>query len=133
MLGSRDQYRLLEQRAATPDFVRYRAVHVDTAADVELLLFKTADAARWRRCARRLKLAQLAAHAGIRRVLALETQLDEPFAVLAPATLPSLRETFVSRVPVAPNVALDVVEQLVSALAARSRRALGRSRRDRMS
>ena len=118
---SRDQYRLLEQISATLDYVGYRAVRVDTSADVELLLLKTADAARWRRCARRLKLAQLAAHDGIRRVLELETQLDEPFAVLAPAARTSLRDTFAGHVPVAADAALDVIEQLASILVAAHR------------
>ena len=121
MISALDEYRLLEQVAATPDRVRYRAVHVDSAQPVEVQVFKTGDADRWRRCHRRVKLAQMVQESGIRPVLAYEPKAESPFVVLPEFVGRTLLDELGSDLPIGPQRAIEIVSQIVVALDAAHR------------
>ncbi len=121
MISALDEYRLLEQVAATPDRVRYRAVHVDSAQPVEVQVFKTSDADRWRRCHRRVKLAQMVQESGIRPVLAYEPKAESPFVVLPEFVGRTLLDELGSDLPIGPQRAIEIVSQIVVALDAAHR------------
>lgn len=115
------QYRLVEQIAATPDTVRYRAVRRDSAQSVEIQVFKTGDADRSRRCHRRVKLAQMVHEPHVRPVLAYEPTADSRFLVLPKVSGRTLREELETQLPLASNRALTIVSQVAMALVAAHR------------
>ena len=121
MSDSLDQYRLVEQIAATPDAVRYRAVRKDSAQPVEIQIFKSSDADRSRRCHRRVKLTQMVQEPCVRAVLAYDSTVASPFVVLPEVSGRSLRDELGTDLPVAPNRALTIVSQVASALVAAHR------------
>ena len=121
MISALDEYRLLEQVAATPDRVRYRAVYVDSAQPVEVQVFKTGDADRWRRCHRRVKLAQRVQESGIRPVLAYEPKAESPFVVLPEFVGRTLLDELGPGLPIGPQRGLEIVSQIVTALVAAHR------------
>ena len=121
MQNSLDQYRLVEQIAATPFAVRYRAVRVENALPVEVLVFKTNDPERLRRCQRRVTLSQMVDEPGVRSVLIDVPAAETPFVVLPVAAGSTLRSQFETCLPVTANRALLIVSQIASALAAAHR------------
>ena len=121
MPDSLDQYRLVEQIAATPDTVRYRAVRRDSAQSVEIQVFKTGDADRSRRCHRRVKLAQMVHEQHVRPVLAYEPTAESLFLVLPKVSGRTLREEFGAHLPLDSNRALTIVSQIAAALVAAHR------------
>ena len=121
MPDSLDQFRLVEQIAATPDAVRYRAVRQDSAQPVEILIFKASDADRSRRCHRRVKLSQMVQEPCVRAVLAYDSTVVPPFAVLPEVSGRSLRDELETSLPITPGRALTIVYQVATALAAAHR------------
>ena len=118
MPDSLDQYRLVEQIAATPDTVRYRAVRRDSAQSVEIQVFKTGNADRSRLSHRRVKLALMVHEPHVRSVLAYEPTADSLFLVLPKVSGRTLREELGTQLPLASNRALTIVSQIATALAA---------------
>ena len=121
MPGSLDQYRLVEQIAATPDAVRYRAVRRDSAQPVEIQIFKTNDADRARRCHRRVKLTQMVQEPCVRAVLAYDSTVASPFVVLPEVSGRTLRDELGTDLPLTSNRALTIVSQVATALVAAHR------------
>ena len=121
MSDSLDQYRLIEQIAATADAVRYRSVRVDSTEPVEILVLKTGDADRWRRCHRRVQLTQLVHQPGIRSILAYEATSASPFVVLPEVVGRTLSEEFGPHLPLSSDRALMIVTQISTALVAAHR------------
>ncbi|MFM9965862.1 MAG: protein kinase domain-containing protein [Planctomycetaceae bacterium] len=116
-----DQYRLVEQIAATPEGVRYRAARRDSAQPVEVLVLKSGDLDRSRRCHRRVKLAQLIHELSVRPVLSYEPKVETPFVVLPEVSGRTLREELGSCLPIELPRALAIVSQLATALVAAHR------------
>ncbi|MBC7818959.1 MAG: protein kinase, partial [Planctomycetaceae bacterium] len=121
MPDSLDQYRLVEQIAATLDAVRYRAVRVDSAQPVEVQLLKTSDPDRSQRSHRRVKLTQMVHDPGIRPVLAYEPKAASPFVVLPELIGRTLREVLGTDLPIGSKRALEIVSPIASALVAAHR------------
>ena len=121
MPDSLDLYRLVEQIAATPDTVRYRAVRRDSAESVEIQVFKTGDADRSRRCHRRVKLTQMVHEPHVRPVLAYEPTADSLFLVVPKVSGRTLREELEAHLPLSPKRALTIVSQVALALVAAHR------------
>jgi serine/threonine protein kinase len=121
MPDSLDQYRLVEQIAATTDAVRYRAVRKDSAQPVEIQIFKSSDAERTRRCHRRVKLTQLVQEPCVRAVLSYDSSQASPFVVLPEAIGRSIRDEWGTRLSASSNRVLTIVSQVVTALVAAHR------------
>ena len=121
MTESLDQYRLLEQIAATNDAVRYRALRVESTQPVEVQVFKTSEPERLRRCLRRVKLTQMVPDPCVRPVLAFEPTAEPPFVVLPEDSGHSLPEELRTRRPLESNLALTIVSQIATALVAAHR------------
>ncbi len=121
MTDSLDQYRLVEQITATLDAVRYRAVRVDSAEPVEVLVFKSSDPDRSRRCHRRVKLTQMVHEPSIRPIRAYEPKAESPFVVLPEISGRTLREQLGAGLPLGSKRALEIVSQIAEALVAAHR------------
>ena len=121
MPDSLDQYRLVEQIAATPDAVRYRAVRRDSTQPVEIQVFKSNDEDRLRSCHRRVKLTQMVQERSVRAVLAYDATVASPFVVLPEVSGRSLRDELGTSLPVSPGRAMTIVNQVATALVAAHR------------
>ncbi len=121
MSDSLEKYRLVEQLAATPDVVRYRAIHVDSAQPVEVLLLKNNEPGRSLRCHRRVRLTQLVSDPNIRPVLAYEPKAASPFVVLPNLTGRTLRDELETALPIRSKRALEILSPIAAALVAAHR------------
>ncbi len=121
MSDSLDQYRLVEQIAATQDAVRYRAVHIDSDQQMEVLVFKPSDPDRSRRCHRRVKLTQMVQESSIRPIRSYEPKAESPFLMLPEISGRTLGEQFGAGLPPGSKRALEIVSQIAEALIAAHR------------
>lgn len=121
MSDSLDHYRLVQQIAVTIDAVRYLATRRDSALPVEVLVFKTNDPDRSRRCHCRIKLTQMVYEPSVRPVLTYESKAEPPFVVLPEVFGRTLREEFGTCLPIESQRAIGIVSQIATALVAAHR------------
>jgi serine/threonine protein kinase/class 3 adenylate cyclase len=116
-------YRLLAQRGAGPDGACYRAEERDGGAPVEVRVLAPAraDAERWLRLARRLRLAALLDHPAATAVRELALEHDPPFLVVEASEGPTLAEDLAGRLPLPLAEAVGLTAALAAALAAAHR------------